>query len=89
MGSISIRTALSFGELGVAERSQRRERFQRSDVTRDNEYIVRIRDGGAGDVATVLAMGDEAVLWMNARGNTAYGSRSSRSCGTHTISCVA
>jgi GNAT superfamily N-acetyltransferase len=29
-----------------------------------------IRPGGPGDVAAVLALGDEAVTWMNARGNT-------------------
>jgi len=31
---------------------------------------MRIRPGGPGDIATVLALGDEAVRWMNARGNT-------------------
>jgi GNAT superfamily N-acetyltransferase len=31
---------------------------------------MRIRPGGPGDIATVLALGDEAVKWMNARGNT-------------------
>jgi len=31
---------------------------------------MRIREGGLGDVPAVLALGDEAVAWMNARGNT-------------------
>jgi GNAT superfamily N-acetyltransferase len=31
---------------------------------------MRIRAGGLDDVAVVLALGDEAVTWMNARGNT-------------------
>ncbi|WP_225731438.1 MULTISPECIES: GNAT family N-acetyltransferase [unclassified Nocardia] len=31
---------------------------------------MRIRDGGPGDIPAVLALGDEAVVWMNARGNT-------------------
>jgi GNAT superfamily N-acetyltransferase len=31
---------------------------------------MRIRQGGRDDVPTVLAFGDEAVAWMNARGNT-------------------
>lgn len=31
---------------------------------------MRIRPGGTDDVSTVLALGDEAVQWMNARGNT-------------------
>ena len=31
---------------------------------------MRIRPGGPGDIAAVLALGDEAVTWMNARGNT-------------------
>src|ERR1700722_15699256 len=31
---------------------------------------MRIRRGGPDDVAAVLALGDEAVRWMNARGNT-------------------
>ncbi|HYX57574.1 MAG TPA: GNAT family N-acetyltransferase, partial [Streptosporangiaceae bacterium] len=31
---------------------------------------MKIRPGGPGDVAAVLALGDEAVRWMNARGNT-------------------
>jgi GNAT superfamily N-acetyltransferase len=31
---------------------------------------MRIRPGGAGDIDAVLALGDEAVTWMNARGNT-------------------
>ena len=31
---------------------------------------MRIRPGGPDDIALVLALGDEAVLWMNARGNT-------------------
>jgi len=31
---------------------------------------MRIRPGGPDDVAAVLALGDEAVKWMNARGNT-------------------
>jgi GNAT superfamily N-acetyltransferase len=31
---------------------------------------MRIRPGGPGDIAAVLALGDEAVKWMNARGNT-------------------
>ena len=31
---------------------------------------MRIRPAGPGDIATVLALGDEAVKWMNARGNT-------------------
>jgi GNAT superfamily N-acetyltransferase len=30
---------------------------------------MRIRPGGPGDVPAVLALGDEAVTWMNARGN--------------------
>jgi hypothetical protein len=30
---------------------------------------MRIRPGGPGDIATVLALGDETVKWMNARGN--------------------
>lgn len=31
---------------------------------------MRIRPGGPGDIAAVRALGDEAVTWMNARGNT-------------------
>ena len=31
---------------------------------------MRIRAGGPDDVAVILAFGDEAVEWMNARGNT-------------------
>ena len=31
---------------------------------------MRIREGGPDDVASVLALGDEAVVWMNSRGNT-------------------
>jgi GNAT superfamily N-acetyltransferase len=31
---------------------------------------MRVRAGGPGDIAVVLALGDEAVQWMNARGNT-------------------
>jgi GNAT superfamily N-acetyltransferase len=31
---------------------------------------MRIRPGGPDDIAAVLALGDEAVAWMNARGNT-------------------
>jgi GNAT superfamily N-acetyltransferase len=31
---------------------------------------MRIRSGGRDDVPLVLAFGDEAVAWMNARGNT-------------------
>jgi GNAT superfamily N-acetyltransferase len=31
---------------------------------------MRIRPGGPGDIAAVLALGDQAVKWMNARGNT-------------------
>ena len=31
---------------------------------------MRIRVGGPDDIAVVLALGDEAVTWMNARGNT-------------------
>jgi GNAT superfamily N-acetyltransferase len=31
---------------------------------------MRIRPGGPGDIAAVLALGDEAVEWLNARGNT-------------------
>ena len=31
---------------------------------------MRIRVGGPDDVALILAFGDEAVAWMNARGNT-------------------
>jgi|SRR5580698_8631495 GNAT superfamily N-acetyltransferase len=31
---------------------------------------MKIRPGGPDDVAFVLALGDEAVQWMNARGNT-------------------
>jgi GNAT superfamily N-acetyltransferase len=31
---------------------------------------MRIRQGGRDDVPLVLAFGDEAVAWMNARGNT-------------------
>jgi GNAT superfamily N-acetyltransferase len=31
---------------------------------------MKIRPGGPDDVAVVLALGDEAVQWMNARGNT-------------------
>jgi GNAT superfamily N-acetyltransferase len=31
---------------------------------------MRIRPGGPGHVPAVLALGDEAVQWMNARGNT-------------------
>ncbi|MFD0632407.1 GNAT family N-acetyltransferase [Catenulispora yoronensis] len=31
---------------------------------------MRIRRGDRDDVALVLAFGDEAVAWMNARGNT-------------------
>ena len=31
---------------------------------------MRIRVGGPDDVPTILAFGDEAVAWMNARGNT-------------------
>jgi len=31
---------------------------------------MRIRPGGPEDIAPVLALGDEAVKWMNARGNT-------------------
>jgi GNAT superfamily N-acetyltransferase len=31
---------------------------------------MRIRPGGPGDITAVLALGDEAVTWMNARGNT-------------------
>jgi GNAT superfamily N-acetyltransferase len=31
---------------------------------------MRIRPGGPGDIAAVLGLGDEAVTWMNARGNT-------------------
>lgn len=31
---------------------------------------MRIREGGVDDVPAVLALGDEAVAWMNARGNT-------------------
>jgi GNAT superfamily N-acetyltransferase len=31
---------------------------------------MRIRPGGPGDIAAVLALGDEAVKWLNARGNT-------------------
>jgi|SRR3954447_6208340 GNAT superfamily N-acetyltransferase len=31
---------------------------------------MRIRPGGPDDIAAVLALGDEAVTWMNARGNT-------------------
>jgi GNAT superfamily N-acetyltransferase len=32
--------------------------------------MMRIRPGGPGDIAAVLALGDEAVTWLNARGNT-------------------
>jgi hypothetical protein len=31
---------------------------------------MRIRQGGRDDVPLVMAFGDEAVAWMNARGNT-------------------
>jgi GNAT superfamily N-acetyltransferase len=31
---------------------------------------MRIRPGGPGDVPAILALGDEAVAWLNARGNT-------------------
>ena len=31
---------------------------------------MKIRPGGPGDIDAVLALGDEAVRWMNARGNT-------------------
>jgi GNAT superfamily N-acetyltransferase len=31
---------------------------------------MRIRPGDPGDIPAVLALGDEAVRWMNARGNT-------------------
>jgi GNAT superfamily N-acetyltransferase len=31
---------------------------------------MRIRPGGPGDIVAVLALGDEAVTWMNERGNT-------------------
>ena len=31
---------------------------------------MHIREGGIDDVPAVLALGDEAVAWMNARGNT-------------------
>lgn len=31
---------------------------------------MRIRPGGPDDIAAVLALGDESVKWMNARGNT-------------------
>src|SRR6185503_13721284 len=31
---------------------------------------MRIRPGGPDDVSAVLTLGDEAVQWMNARGNT-------------------
>jgi GNAT superfamily N-acetyltransferase len=31
---------------------------------------MRIRPGRPGDIAAVLALGDEAVKWMNAQGNT-------------------
>jgi GNAT superfamily N-acetyltransferase len=31
---------------------------------------MRIRPGGPDDITAVLALGDEAVTWMNARGNT-------------------
>jgi GNAT superfamily N-acetyltransferase len=31
---------------------------------------MRIRPGGPDDITAVLALGDEAVEWMNARGNT-------------------
>ena len=31
---------------------------------------MRIRPGDPDDIAAVLALGDEAVAWMNARGNT-------------------
>jgi GNAT superfamily N-acetyltransferase len=31
---------------------------------------MRIRPGGPEDIAAVLGLGDEAVKWMNARGNT-------------------
>jgi GNAT superfamily N-acetyltransferase len=30
---------------------------------------MRIREGGIDDAAAVLGLGDEAVVWMNARGN--------------------
>ena len=31
---------------------------------------MRIRHGGPSDLSAALALGDEAVVWMNARGNT-------------------
>jgi hypothetical protein len=31
---------------------------------------MRVREGGPQDIDAVVAMGDEAVGWMNARGNT-------------------
>jgi GNAT superfamily N-acetyltransferase len=31
---------------------------------------MRIREGGIDDAPAVLRLGDEAVVWMNARGNT-------------------
>ncbi|WP_051450743.1 GNAT family N-acetyltransferase [Actinospica robiniae] len=31
---------------------------------------MRIRHGGPDDIPAVLALGDEAVVWMNERGNT-------------------
>src|SRR6202043_1806851 len=31
---------------------------------------MRIREGRPEDIDTVLALGDEAVVWMNSRGNT-------------------
>jgi GNAT superfamily N-acetyltransferase len=31
---------------------------------------MHIREGGPQDIGAVLALGDEAVRWMNARGNT-------------------
>ncbi|MEG8179764.1 GNAT family N-acetyltransferase [Nocardia terpenica] len=31
---------------------------------------MRIRHGGPDDIAAVLALGDEAVVWLNSRGNT-------------------
>ncbi|PXX61104.1 L-amino acid N-acyltransferase YncA [Nocardia tenerifensis] len=31
---------------------------------------MRIREGRVGDVSAVLALGDEAVVWLNRRGNT-------------------
>jgi len=34
---------------------------------------MKIRPGGPGDIAAVLALGDEAVEWMNARGSLVRG----------------